>query len=287
MYSLPNAVKPYLRLMRVDKPIGTWLLMLPCLWGVALSEISLRSLWLMLLFAIGAFLMRSAGCIINDIYDRNLDASVERTKNRPLASGEIGLFGASILLSILLLLSLAVLLQFNKETIALGFTSIILVLLYPLMKRIMWLPQLVLGFTFNWGLILGSTAVSEIVSAPHIIFYIGAIFWTLGYDTIYAHQDIQDDLRTGIKSTAILFGDKSKKIISMCYVICFVFFAFAGLIAKLNSFYFFGLAAAFLFTCFHLFQWNVSSPESSAKKFAANRDIGLLILVSIVCGQLF
>ena len=272
--------------MRVDKPTGTWLLLLPCLWGVALSEISWHSLWLMLLFSAGAFLMRSAGCIINDIYDRKLDASVERTKNRPLASGEVKLFEAIILLVILLLLSLAVLLQFNKETIVLGLTSMVLVVSYPLMKRITWMPQLFLGFAFNWGLLLGGAAVNGVISVPHIIFYIGAIFWTLGYDTIYAHQDIKDDIHSGIKSTAILFGEKSKIIVSMFYVVFFVLIALAGLVARLDSSYFISLGAVFLLTAVHLLFWDVSSTESSASKFAANRTIGLLILISIICGML-
>jgi len=272
--------------MRADKPTGTWLLMLPCFWGVALSEVSLRASWFMFLFAVGAFLMRSAGCIINDIYDRKLDAMVERTKNRPLASGEIKLYQAVILLVILLLASLIILLQFNKETIALGLASMVLVVLYPLMKRVTWVPQLFLGFTFNWGILLGGAAVSGVISVPHIIFYIGAVFWTLGYDTIYAYQDIKDDLRVGTKSTAVLFRDKSKLIISMFYVICFAFFAAAGIVAKFDSWYFLILGAAFLLTAFHLLHWNVSSVESSAKKFTANRDIGILVLAAIVLGRL-
>ena len=279
-------MSPYLRLMRLDKPIGTWLLLLPCWWGVALASPVLPNLWLMLLFAAGAVVMRGAGCVVNDIYDRKLDRLVERTRTRPLASGEIKLWQAVLFLGFLLLIGLGVLLLFNKATIVAGLLSLLLVFTYPLMKRVTWWPQLFLGFTFNWGVLLGGCAVTGAIGLPEILAYFAGVFWTLGYDTIYSHQDKKDDGAAGIKSTALLFGEQSLRWIALFYALALAFLAFAGWVAGLGVLYFWGLLAAAGFAAAQLTLWHPDVPESCLARFKANRDFGLIVLAAIVLGKL-
>ncbi len=282
-----SKASPYIRLMRLDKPAGTWLLLIPCWWGVALASNGFPNLWLLFLFAIGAVVMRGAGCTINDIYDRKIDPLVERTKNRPLASGEITPTQAILFLCSLLLIGLGILLLFNRATIVLGILSLFLVFTYPLMKRITWWPQLFLGLTFNWGILMGSTAVTGGVRFPHLFAYIAGVLWTLGYDTIYAHQDKIDDAAIGVKSTALLFGDRSLQMISAFYGCMLAFLALAGWAANLGLLYFLGLLAAALFIAAQLYLWNPDDSENSYRRFKANRDFGLIILISIILGKLF
>ncbi|MFA5041489.1 MAG: 4-hydroxybenzoate octaprenyltransferase [Bdellovibrionales bacterium] len=281
-------VSPYLRLMRVDKPTGTWLLLLPCWWGVALAAEYFPNLWLMLLFALGAVIMRGAGCVINDIYDRHLDGLVERTRTRPLASGEVGLFQAVFFLVLLLVLGLGVLLLFNKATIILGASSLVLVFAYPLMKRLTWWPQLFLGFTFNWGLLMGGTAATGRLDLSHLLAYAAGIFWTLGYDTIYAHQDKHDDNIIGIKSTALLFGELSRRWIVLFYSLTIAFLALAGWAAsvEMGKGYYIGLLIAAGFAGVQLFLWKPDIPENCARRFNANRDFGLIVLASMILGKM-
>lgn len=279
---------PYLRLMRVDKPTGTWLLLIPCWWGVALAADFFPNLWFMFLFAVGALVMRGAGCVINDIYDRSLDRMVERTRSRPLASGEINLFQALLFLTALLVVGLLVLLMFNRATFWLGVSSLMLVFLYPLMKRITWWPQLFLGFAFNWGVLMGGVAVRGQIDFSHILVYIAGIFWTLGYDTIYAHQDKRDDVVAGIKSTALLFGDKSMRWVSLFYALTIIFLALAGWFegGALGRGYGWGLLVAACFAAVQLILWQPDDPENCALRFRSNRNFGLIVLAAIVVGKL-
>ncbi len=283
-----SKASPYMRLMRLDKPTGTWLLLIPCWWGVAFASPGFPPLGLMLLFALGAVVMRGAGCVINDIYDRNIDRLVERTKNRPLASGEISLLQALLFLCALLLIGLGLLLLFNRATIITGILSMVLVLLYPLMKRITWWPQLFLGFAFNWGILLGSTAVTGGIGLPHVFGYIAGILWTLGYDTIYAHQDKRDDVEVGVKSTALLFGEHSLRWVSIFYATTIAFLALAGwAVGTMGRGYTIGLLIAACFAAVQLVLWNPDDPENCYRRFKANRDFGLIVLAAIILGKIF
>jgi len=283
-----SRINPYLRLMRLDKPTGTWLLLIPCWWGVALSAQYFPNLWYMFLFAVGAVVMRGAGCVVNDIYDRNLDGRVDRTRSRPLASGEINLLQALAFLAFLMFVGLCLLLLFNRPTIFLGIASLLFVFTYPLMKRITWWPQLFLGFTFNWGVLMGGMAMTEELDFPHILAYIAGIFWTLGYDTIYAHQDKRDDVLVGIKSTALLFGEKSRLWVSLFYVLTIVFLALAGWAAGdgMGQGYFWGLLAAAVFAAIQLILWKPDDPENCWKRFKSNRDFGLIMLAAMIVGKM-
>ncbi len=282
-----SKASPYIRLMRLDKPAGTWLLLIPCWWGVAFASTGFPNIALMLLFALGAVVMRGAGCAINDIYDRKLDRLVERTKTRPLASGEIGLLQALLFVGALLLVGLGLLLLFNRATIIMGILSLVLVVAYPLMKRITWWPQLFLGLAFNWGVLMGSTAVTGGIGLPHLFAYIAGIFWTLAYDTIYAHQDKRDDQAAGIKSTALLFGDRSTRWVSTFYAATLAFLALAGWAAGLSRAYAFALLAAACFIAVQLLLWTPDDGENCARRFKANRDFGFMILIGIILGKVF
>jgi len=284
--ALHPVLRPYALLMRLDRPIGTWLLLLPCWWGVALSAPLFPNLWLMILFAFGAVIMRGVGCVINDIYDRNLDRLVERTRTRPLASGEIALWQAVIFLGVLLSIGLGILLLFNRVTVVTGMLSLLLVFTYPLMKRVIWWPQLFLGLTFNWGILLGGTAVTGTIDLPHVIAYAAGICWTLAYDTIYAHQDARDDEAVGIKSTALLFGDASPRWVMLFYALTLILLALAGWVAGIGKTYHWGLLAAACFAAVQMTVWRKDDPENCLTRFKANRDFGLIVLAAIILGKL-
>lgn len=282
-----SQIHPYLRLMRVDKPTGTWLLLLPCWWGVALSANFLPNLWLMFLFALGAVVMRGAGCVVNDIYDRNLDRQVERTRSRPLASGEVSLKQALLFLGLLLLLGLGILLLFNRATLFLGSVSLLFVFVYPLMKRVTWWPQLFLGLAFNWGVLLGATATTGQIGIPHLIAYLAGVSWTLAYDTLYAHQDVRDDVAAGIKSTALLFGDNSPRWVSLFYAITIILLFIAGWVdGGLSPVYNWGLLTAACFAAVQLVLWDPADPENCWRRFKANRNFGLIVLGAIILGKM-
>jgi 4-hydroxybenzoate polyprenyltransferase len=283
-----SRLRPYARLMRLDAPTGTWLLLIPCWWGVAFSAETLPNLWLMLLFAAGAVVMRGAGCVVNDIYDRELDPTVERTKQRPLASGEISLVQALLFLIALLLAGLGILLLFNRATIIMGVSSLAFVFAYPLMKRVTWWPQLFLGFAFNWGVLMGGFAVTGEIGPSHLFAYIAGIFWTLGYDTIYAHQDARDDAFAGVKSTALLFKDKSPRMVALFYALTIVFLGLAGWAEGdgMGRGYETGLLVAACFAAVQLILWKPDDPENCARRFKANRDFGLIVLAAIVLGKM-
>jgi len=284
---LPGWLMPYAALIRLDRGIGTWLLLIPCWWGLTLAagRGHWPDAWLLFLFAVGADVMRGAGCIVNDIYDRKLDAQVERTRNRPLASGAIKVWQAIVFLCVLLFIGFCILLFLNLFTIKLAMLSLLLVFTYPWMKRITFWPQLFLGFTFNWGALLGWSSVKDNLEWPALLLYAAGIFWTLGYDTIYAHQDKRDDEKVGIKSTALLFGDKSLPIVTIFYALTIGLLALSGLTAGLGYSFYAVLAAAAVYAFVELAQWKLDEPENCLLRFRRNRNFGLIVSAGIVLGQ--
>ena len=282
-----NQAKLFIDLTRLKKPIGFMLLFWPCAWGLTLAYNFSTSLYkyffYLTLFFLGSVLMRSAGCIVNDILDREFDSKVFRTKNRPIASGKISVKLAGIYAMILCLLALLVLLNFNYFTIILALGSMPLAFSYPLMKRFTYWPQLFLGITFNYGLILGWTAVKGNIDFVPILFYLGAIFWTLGYDTIYGYQDIKDDEIIGLKSTSIKFKGKAKKFLFICYFILSSLFIIGGFYMKFHySYYILSvLPIAHLFF-YQIKIFNQNNPSICLKAFKSNNFFGLLILINIL-----
>ncbi len=279
--------RPYARLMRLDRPIGTWLLLLPCWWGVALAGGAIPAIWFFILFAIGAVVMRGAGCVINDIYDRSFDRQVERTRMRPLASNEIKLWQALVFLTVLLLLGLGVLVQFDRFTIWLGISSLLLVFTYPLAKRITWWPQLVLGLAFNWGALMGWSAMHGAVGWPSLWLYAAGIFWTLGYDTIYAHQDKRDDQLIGIKSLALKLGEKSKIWVAGFYGATLLCLLISGFVANSGLGFYIFLCGAMAHVIWQVSSWILDDPANCLRRFQSNRDFGLIVLAAIMIGKLF
>tara|TARA_B100001996_G_scaffold65649_1_gene47537 strand:+ start:159 stop:1025 length:867 start_codon:yes stop_codon:yes gene_type:complete len=284
-------LKLFIQLTRLDKPIGYMLLFWPCLWGLTIAydfENNLNTYFFYLfLFFLGSLFMRSAGCIINDIADRNFDKKVKRTKNRPIASGKISIFLAIVYALVLCLLAFIVLINFNFLTIILAIGSMPLAFLYPLMKRLTYWPQLFLGITFNYGLILGWTSINESINFVPIILYFGAIFWTLGYDTIYGFQDIRDDEIIGLKSTSIKFKENPKKIINIFYLITFLSLICLGYLMEFNYIYFIFLIFPFM----HLFTYqirmlNVKKPNICLKLFKSNNLMGLLVYLNLLIGKI-
>ena len=282
-----NHLKLFIDLTRLQKPIGFMLLFWPCAWGLTLAydfSISLYSYFFyLILFFLGSVLMRSAGCIVNDILDREFDAKVYRTKNRPIASGKISIRLAVIYALLLCFMALLVLINFNFYTIILALVSMPLAFTYPLMKRFTYWPQLFLGVTFNYGLILGWTAIKGEIDIIPIIFYIGAIFWTLGYDTIYGYQDIKDDEIIGLKSTSIKFKSNPKKFLFVSYSSLFILFLIGGTLMEFNYFYY----LLSIIPLFHLFFFqmrifNLNDPSSCLKAFKSNNLFGLIILLNIL-----
>ena len=287
-----NQVKLFIELTRLTKPIGFMLLFWPCAWGLTLAYDFSNSLnkyfFYLILFFLGSVLMRSAGCIVNDILDKEFDAKVFRTKNRPIASGKIsiklGLFYAAILCS----LAFLVLINFNFFTILLALGSMPLAFTYPLMKRFTYWPQLFLGVTFNYGLILGWTAVKGDLEIIPILFYVGAIFWTLGYDTIYGFQDIQDDEIIGLKSTAIKFKGDAKKFLFICYSLLIILFIMGGYYMNLNSsYYILGIIPLIHLFFYQMKNFNYTDPSSCLSVFKSNNIFGLIVLLNILIAKSF
>ena len=278
----------YFSLMRLNSLTGLWLVLFPSLSGILLASISLswQTLFYLILFIVGAFLMRPAGCIINDIFDRKIDIHVERTKHRPLASGVLNVKQALILLSLLLFAALIILLLTNKTTLILGIISMCMITIYPLLKRYVWWPQLFLGFTFNMGSLMGSAAIKNQITIESILFYAGCIFWTLSYDTIYAHQDKKDDEKLGMKSTALYFGDTTKSWLKRFYLITLTLWLYAGILSSLdNIFYIALLAVGFIF--YH--QYKNFNPDDSTQCmsiFKNNSYVGLLLFFGILLDRI-
>ena len=282
-----NQLKLFIELTRLKKPIGFMLLFWPCAWGLTLAHDFNSNLntyfFYLILFFLGSTLMRSAGCIVNDILDKEFDAKVFRTKNRPIASGKVSIKVAIVYSVLLCFLALVVLLNFNYFTIILALGSMPLAFTYPLMKRFTYWPQLFLGVTFNYGLILGWTAVKGQIDLIPIIFYLGAIFWTLGYDTIYGYQDIKDDEVIGLKSTSIKFKGKEKKFLFVCYFLLLVCFILGGYYMNFNYIFYVLLILPF----FHLFFYqmkifNIKNPASCLKAFKSNNLFGLIVFINIL-----
>jgi len=281
----------FVDLARIKKPIGFMLLFWPCLWGITVTynfeDQFFDFFKYSILFFFGAVLMRSAGCIINDIADRNYDSKVERTKNRPIASGKISIVEGLICSCILCLCALVVLVQFNKFTIALALFSMPLAFTYPLIKRYTYWPQLFLGITFNYGLILGWTSINESLNIIPFIFYLGAIFWTLGYDTIYGFQDIKDDEIIGIKSTSIKFKKHPYTFLKLCYLVFYICFLIMGILMEFKYLFFFFSIFIFLHLFFYqLKNLDVKSTSSCLKIFRSNNIFGLLVFINIILGKL-
>ena len=284
-------IKLFVELTRLNRPIGYMLLFWPCLWGLTVaydfnSELE-KFYFYSLLFLLGSILMRSAGCIVNDIADKNFDKKVERTKNRPIASEKVSVNRAIIYSFILCGLAFLVLINFNKFTILMALLSMPLAFTYPLMKRFTYWPQLFLGITFNYGLILAWISINNSINLVPIIFYFGAIFWTLGYDTIYGYQDIKDDEIIGVKSTSIKFKNNPKIFISLCYSFFFISLIILGILMNYKILYFISL----IITFFHLMIYqiknlNVGDASQCLQKFKSNNFLGLIIVINILIGKL-
>ena len=286
-----NQVKLFIELTRLTKPIGFMLLFWPCIWGLTLAydfNGGLNNYFFFgILFLTGSILMRSAGCIVNDIVDRKFDKKVERTKNRPIASGRVSVKLAIIYAISLCFLAFVVLLNFNYFTIFMALVSMPLAFTYPLMKRITYWPQLFLGITFNYGLVLGFIAIENQLSLVSLAFYIGAIFWTLGYDTIYGFQDIKDDEIIGVKSTSIKFKNDPKKFLFISYIIFILSLAIVGILMDFKSIYFLFM----IFPIYHLLYYqinklNTANPDNCFNRFKSNNFLGLLIFLNILIGKI-
>ena len=281
----PRAIRPYIRLARLDRPIGTWLLLFPCWWSIAMAWTGLHDAWLFALFGIGALVMRGAGCTFNDIVDRDFDARVARTRNRPLPAGEVTVTQAIAFLALQLAIGLAVLLALNPFAIAVGAASLTLVFTYPLTKRVTFWPQFVLGLTFNWGALLGWAAVRGGIALPAVLLYVGGIFWTLGYDTIYAHQDRRDDPAAGVKSSARALGLGSKPWLYAFYAGAVLLFAVAGIVGGYPWPFFAGLALGAAQLVWQVWDVDLDDPQDCLAKFKSNRLFSWLFLVGIMAGH--
>jgi len=283
--------KLFIDLTRLKKPIGYMLLFWPCAWGLTLAydfSSNLKNYFFyLILFFLGSVLMRSAGCIVNDILDKEFDAKVFRTKDRPVASGKVSIRLAIFYAIVLCFLALLVLINFNLFTIILAIASMPLAFTYPLMKRYTYWPQLFLGITFNYGLILGWTAIKSEVDLIPILFYMGAIFWTLGYDTIYGYQDIKDDEIIGLKSTSIKFKGKAKEFLITCYTSLIVFFLIGAYSMNLNyNFYLFMIVPFIHLFLYQIKIFNLKDPSSCLKAFKSNNFLGLLIFLNIIIAKI-
>ena len=284
-------IKLFIELTRLNRPIGYMLLFWPCLWGLTIafnfnSELE-KFYFYTLLFLLGSMLMRSAGCIVNDIVDKNFDKKVERTKNRPIASGKVSVKLAIIYSFVLCGLAFLVLVNFNKFTIIMAMLSMPFAFTYPLMKRFTYWPQLFLGITFNYGLVLAWISTNNSISIVPIIFYLGAIFWTLGYDTIYGYQDIKDDEIIGVKSTSIKFKNNPKIFISLCYSFFFISLIIIGILMNFKILYFLTLVITFLhLLIYQIKNLNVDDANQCLQKFKSNNFLGLIVFLNILIGKI-
>ncbi len=282
----PPWSRPYLRLSRLDRPIGSWLLLMPCWWSAALAagvigDLSRLPLTLALFF-IGAFVMRGAGCTWNDITDRDLDALVERTRSRPIPAGQVSVPQAVAFLVVQALMGLAVLLQFNRFAVATGIASLAIVAVYPFMKRITWWPQIVLGLAFSWGALMGFAVMQQRIDATALLLYAGSIAWVIGYDTIYAHQDAEDDALIGIKSTALLFGARTRPALMVFYGLAVVLIGAALALAGARLSAWIGLGAFAAHLIWQIRRLQISDPALCLRIFKSNRDAGLLLFAGLL-----
>jgi 4-hydroxybenzoate polyprenyltransferase len=282
----PQWSRPYLRLSRLDRPIGAWLLLMPCWWSAALAAGVARDVHqlalILVLFFVGAFVMRGAGCTWNDITDRDLDALVERTRSRPIPAGQVSVAQAAAFLVIQALIGLAVLLQFNRFAVATGIASLVVVAVYPFMKRITWWPQIVLGLAFSWGALMGFAVTLGRIDATALLLYAGSIAWVIGYDTIYAHQDAEDDALIGVKSTARLFGARTRPALMLFYGLAVVLIGTALALAGAHWPAWIGLAAFAAHLVWQIWRLEISDPALCLRIFKFNRDAGLLLFAGLL-----
>ena len=287
---MSKKLQNYIELTRIKKPIGIMLLFWPCIWGLTIAYDFEDNIYIYIfyafLFFLGSTLMRSAGCIINDIVDKNFDKKVRRTKSRPIASGKISVIEAIIFSMLLCIFAFFVLIQFNLLTIILAIGSMPLAFTYPYMKRFTYWPQLYLGITFNYGLVLGWSSITENVSIIPIIFYLGAIFWTLGYDTIYGYQDLKDDEIIGVKSTSIKFKTNPKKFVGICYFITLSLICVTGLMMNFKYVFFIFMIIPLLHMFFYQIKnLNVKNNLNCLKIFKSNNVLGFIIYINIIIGK--
>ena len=282
----PSWSRPYLRLARFDRPIGSWLLLMPCWWSAALAagvagEIGQLPPFIVLFF-IGAFVMRGAGCTWNDITDRDLDARVERTRSRPIPSGQVSVQQALAFLAVQALIGLAVLLQFNRFAVMTGIASLVIVAVYPFMKRITWWPQIVLGLAFSWGALMGFAVTLGRLDTAALALYAGSIAWVIGYDTIYAHQDTEDDALIGIKSTALLFGARTRPALMVFYGLAVALIGVALALAGAGIAAWIGLVAFAAHLVWQITRVEIADPALCLRIFKSNRDAGLLLFLGML-----
>jgi 4-hydroxybenzoate polyprenyltransferase len=282
----PDWSRPYLRLARLDRPIGSWLLLMPCWWSAALAAVAAHargpSLSHIVLFFIGAFAMRGAGCTWNDIVDRDLDATVERTRSRPIPAGQVSVAQAGLFLVLQALIGFAVLISFNGFTIALGIASLAIVAVYPFMKRITYWPQIVLGLAFSWGALMGWAAAFGRLDWPALLLYAGSISWVIGYDTIYAHQDRDDDALIGIKSTALLFGPRTKPMLVLFYGLAVGLIGAAGFSAGGGVVFAVTLFAFAAHLAWQIVRLDIGDPDNCLAVFKSDRDAGLILFAGLL-----
>ena len=287
MAHLPASWQAYALLMRLDRPIGVWLLLLPGLWAFAMAAPDWGTgLWLTLLFALGATIMRGAGCVVNDLWDRELDKKVSRTAGRPLASGAVSVKQAVVFLAVLLLLGLVILLQLNWLCVILGVVSLVPVALYPAAKRVTDWPQAVLGLTFSWGAPMGYAAATGRLDAPGLVLYAAAFLWILGYDTIYAHQDREDDALVGVRSTARRFGERTRPFLLFCYGGAVALLLLAGFLAGSGVLFYPALLLPAVLLLWQVGRLDIHNPALCLRLFQRNREVGLLVALAFLAGRL-
>lgn len=282
----PRTLQPYLRLGRFDRSIGTWLLLFPCWWSQTLAELGTGKpyprLDYLALFAIGALAMRAAGCAYNDYVDRDIDGKVQRTASRPIPSGQVSPAAALVFVALAALAGFAVLLQFNGFTIALAIASLLLVAVYPFAKRYTSSPQLVLGLAFNWGALVGWAAIKGSIGWPAVVLYAGCVLWTVGYDTIYAHQDKDDDAQLGLGSTALRFGENTVSYVGALYGTAVVLWLIAGAMAGTHLIYFLALTLVFLQMSWQVATLDTASATNCLRRFRSSRDVGIAVFLGLV-----
>ncbi|MDF1721864.1 MAG: 4-hydroxybenzoate octaprenyltransferase [Minwuia sp.] len=284
----PEFLKPWFKLARFDRPVGTWLLLWPCWWSITLARpvLDLETLRLFVLFGIGALIMRGAGCTVNDIADRNYDGEVERTRLRPIPSGQVTTRQAILWAGFLALLGLFILVQLGPTAIWLGVFSLFLVVVYPFTKRVTWWPQAWLGLTFNWGALMGYAAAAGTVELPAILLYAGGFFWTLGYDTIYAHQDKDDDALIGVKSSARRLGNRTRPALWMFYGATVLLWALAAREAGFSHWFLLGFAGVVVHLVWQTVRVDINSSRDCLAKFKSNIGMGFIMLAALLMGGL-
>ncbi|AMW34688.1 4-hydroxybenzoate octaprenyltransferase [Haematospirillum jordaniae] len=289
--AVPASLRPFLKLLRLDRPVGSWLLLFPCWWSLVLGAVAVDvrlqdCIPSALLFWVGAILMRGAGCAINDVLDRDIDRLVDRTRSRPLASGAVSVRAALILIGLVMLAGLLILVSFNMATILLGLASVPMFLAYPLMKRLTMWPQVWLGLTFSWGALLGWTAVTGAPGWPMLALYAGAFFWVLGYDTIYAHQDREEDRMVGIGSSALALGERTKPAVAVFYGMALFLFTLSAALAGVSWLFYPCLVPALWHAARQVHQLDIDDPSGCLAVFQSNREFGWLVLGACLAGHL-